>query len=230
MASGGLVVGAEFKAQTTPALQPDEDPVVPKPDRENDPIDIVLYADYMCPACGAFEQQNAPLIQSYVGNGEATLEIRPVAFLDRFSSGTKYSTRAANAFACVADSQPDLGYEYHNRLLSAEVQPEENSTGLTNAQLLEQMEAVNIKVDDKMKSCVNDGKFSSFVTASSTRAGSEPVPNSDLDKVSQTPTVIVNGEFLDTQTSTLNDLILKHFKETSTDDTATPTPTPTPAG
>ncbi|GAA3582498.1 thioredoxin domain-containing protein [Klugiella xanthotipulae] len=216
MASDGIVIGtdgANLTAVRTDALGPDENPIPSKPNRDKDPIDIVLYADYMCPGCGQFEQTNGTVIQNWVGSGEATLEIHPLAFLDRMSLGSKYSSRAANAVACVADTDPDKFFQLHNTLLSAAVQPAENTKGLTNDELLEQIKAAGVKVDAAMKSCVNDQQFGSWVTAATQRAGTGPLPNTELERVTTTPTVLVNGERY--ESGAFEDLLLKHVSETS---------------
>ncbi len=194
MASYGLVIGKDLKAKSTDALEPEAKAIVPKPDRKAGPVDIVVYSDYMCPYCAQFDQANATLLENMVGSGEATLELRPLAVLDAQSLGTKYSTRAANAFACVADLQTEKALDFHTRLLSADVQPQEQTRGLTDDELLKNMSDVGIDVNDKMRSCVNDRQFGAFVAKSSDSALTGPLPNTDLPKVTGTPTVLVNGE------------------------------------
>lgn len=68
-----------------------------------------------------------------VDDGTVLLRIHPMNFLDDASLGTKYSTRAANAFVTVWKAEPDKALAF-NKLLFAN-QPKENTTGLTDAQI-----------------------------------------------------------------------------------------------
>jgi protein-disulfide isomerase len=85
----------------------------------------------MCPYCGQFERANGSALAAAVDNGTARLEVHPMAFLDDLSSGTRYSTRAANAFAAVANHDAATALAF-SQLLFAQ-QPAENSAGLTDA-------------------------------------------------------------------------------------------------
>src|SRR5699024_1979321 len=112
------------------------------------------YVDYMCPACGAFEQQYGTMLENYVGSGDINLQVYPINFLDGTSLGTKYSTRAANLFSCVVEEQPDVAFKLHNGLLSADVQPAEGTTGLTDDQLLDQAKEAGAELTTELKQCV----------------------------------------------------------------------------
>ncbi|MFT4231762.1 MAG: thioredoxin domain-containing protein, partial [Leucobacter sp.] len=165
MATGGVVFTKDLKVVTGPALQPGEEREAPVVDREQLPLDMTVYVDYMCPACGNFEQQYGSMLENYVGSGDVELRVYPINFLDGQSLGTKYSTRAANMFSCIVEEQPDVAFELHNLLLSAEVQPEENTTGLTDDQLLEQAKAAGADLTTELKQCVKDQRFASFISA-----------------------------------------------------------------
>ena len=78
---------------------------------------VTTYVDYMCPACNQFETENAALLDDLREKGEVKVEYVPIAILDRFSQGTRYSTRSAGAAYCVAEHDPDAGA----RVLSAHV-------------------------------------------------------------------------------------------------------------
>lgn len=94
---------------------------------------VSVYADYMCPFCGRFERANGESLQRLVAAGTVRLEIHPMAFLDSQSAGSKYSTRAANAFVTIANTDPAAALRF-NQLLFAN-QPTEGSSGLTDPQL-----------------------------------------------------------------------------------------------
>jgi protein-disulfide isomerase len=81
--------------------------------------------------------------------------------------------------------------------------------------------------------CIQEETFRSWVSNSTARALSGPIPNSDIAQVTGTPTVLVNGIKYE---GGVNDLAAfqafviqaagDDFTESST---PTPTPTPTPA-
>lgn len=210
MASGGAVFGADLEVQPSAALQPDQTREYPEVNREELPLDISLYVDYMCPGCGNFEQTYGTMLENYVGGGDATLRVYPLNFLDNRSQGTNYSTRAANMFGCLVEQQPDVAFAVHNRLLSAEVQPQEGTAGLTDDELLEQAELAGAEITPELESCVSDKRFSSFISSNTKAvteqgllglaegaqiaAGNQLIPADEPQTLSQTPTVIVNGE------------------------------------
>lgn len=213
MASGGVVFGKDLKVIEGPRLESGEKRKPFEADRSKLPLDVTVYADYMCPACGSFEQQNGKMLESYIGSGDITLEVYPVNFLDPASLGTKYSTRAANLIGCVVDQQPDVAFKLHNLLLSAEVQPEENSIGLTDDQLLEQAKAAGAELTTELKQCVNNKPYAGFITGNYKAVSEDgvqglakgarllaPSSNTELQEkgkpqlIVSTPTIIVNGQ------------------------------------
>jgi protein-disulfide isomerase len=131
MASDGLLLsgdGTTVSAATTEALAADADPV-PSPAGTAEKPSIVVYLDYMCPFCGQFDTANAEQLETWVSQGDVDLEIHPLGFLDSASLGTRYSTRSANAFACVANHQPDAALDVNTALFAQ--QPAENTSALT---------------------------------------------------------------------------------------------------
>ncbi|MEU5942573.1 thioredoxin domain-containing protein [Micromonospora sp. NPDC047548] len=99
------------------------------------PVTLEIYLDYMCPACGMFEQANGGEIDRLVKAGTVKVQLRPISFLDRASKGSKYSTRAANAMATVADRAPGSVWAFHRELFDR--QPEEGTRGLSDDQIAE---------------------------------------------------------------------------------------------
>src|SRR5690554_5877690 len=134
MLSDGIRIGENFDAELTPGLRPSATPV-PAPENPEGIIAIQMWVDYLCPLCGGFERANQELLESLVGDGAATIEIHPIAILDRLSSGTKYSTRAANAAACVANSSPHQFFDFNT--LMFEHQPAQDSSGLSDDAMIE---------------------------------------------------------------------------------------------
>jgi protein-disulfide isomerase len=229
MASDGIQISQGFVATETPALQPGDDPV--PTERAEGELNITMYVDYLCPICGQFEATNGDYISSLLENGGTTVDIHPITILDRLSQGTKYSTRSANAASCVANYSPNQFYDFHNLLFAN--QPAENSTGLSDEELIDLTAQAGVSDADSIASCIKGQEFKAFVTNATSRALNGPIPNSNVDKVTGTPTVIVNGLKYE---GPINDLasfqafVIQAAGETFNESsTSTPTPTPTPA-
>ncbi len=142
------------------------------------------YIDFMCPVCGQFEQIYGPEIESMVEEGSVTLGIHPISILDRASNGTQYSTRSANAAYCVAVEDPEASLPFLQAMF--ENQPEENSDGLSDNEILDIAAGVGVTGID---SCVNDGTYAGFVTSMT-----EETPIQPGQSGIATPTITVNGE------------------------------------
>jgi protein-disulfide isomerase len=230
MLSDGILIGEDYVAKHTSALQPGETPVPNVRDTKADVVAIQIYLDYFCPNCKDFETANGGQIAAWVKSGAATIEIHPLAILDRVSQGTKYSTRAANAAACVANYSPDQYFKFNSLLF--ENQTDENTGGLSDDQLVKLASKAKVTSLSEITTCVNEQKFVTWVTNAKNRALTGPIPNSNIASVSSTPTVIVNGL---KYTGAPNDnLAFSAFvvqaAGASFNENATPTPTPTPAG
>lgn len=118
--SGGIPVGVDGIAGDTTGAAADA-------------VVVQVYSDYMCPICGVFEELNGPTLTEFREAGEILVEYHPVAILDRYSLDTAYSTRAATAVALVADQAPEAFLAFNDALFTN--QPEENTAGLTDAEL-----------------------------------------------------------------------------------------------
>ncbi len=142
------------------------------------------YIDFMCPVCSQFEQTYGDEILDLVNDGTITLNIHPISILDRYSQGTAFSTRSANAMYCVAEADPDAAVPFMQAMFKN--QPAENSTGLTDDQILEIAKSVGVEGID---SCVTDGTYKKFVTSMT-----EKTPIAPGSSGIGTPTIAVNGE------------------------------------
>ena len=228
MASDGIQIGQGAIATETPALKSDGDPVPNVRDEASGILDIQMYVDYLCPVCGDFEKTNGDYISSLMENGKTTVEIHPITILDRLSQGTKYSTRAANAAACVANYSPNQFYDFHNLLFAN--QPAENTTALTDAQLIDYATQAKVDATTSVSACITGQEFKAWVNASSARALNGPIPNSNVAKVEGTPTIIVNGLKYEGSVSDLPSFqaFVLQAAGTAFNEKSTPTPTPAP--
>lgn len=237
MLSDGIKIGENFDAVRTGALAPSAEPV---PSASNEPssvLDIRIYSDYLCPICGGFEEANAEQIKNMVKDGIATVEIHPVAILDRLSMGSRYSSRSANAAACVANFSPDSFFNFNSLLF--ENQPEENTTGLDNEALIGYAKEAGVvsKFND-VTECIQQESFKNWVTAATQRFTTNPLPNvAEQPERPGTPTVFVNGQLykytINPNTGAFDPKEFSGFitKVLGADfaESSVPTPTPTPS-
>lgn len=78
-------------------------------------VDIVF--DFSCPACQMVDSLLKDKLKEQVDNGEITLHLNPISFLD---SATKkdYSSRAASAFMTIAEESPEKAFDFMSLLFS----------------------------------------------------------------------------------------------------------------
>jgi protein-disulfide isomerase len=192
MASDGIKIGQNGVAVSTPALQPGKSPTA-TPANKAGVVDITIFVDYMCPYCGAFEQTNMATIDELLSRGVATLEVHPMAFVNT-AQGLDYSTRAANAAACVANYAPNSYLKFHNLLYTN--QPAENTPGLSNDELATYAQQAGAA--STISDCINNGEFDGWVAGATLRAQNGDIAvnkrDASFDKVHGTPTILINGK------------------------------------
>lgn len=164
--SGGIAVGAAGVGS----------------ENEGAPV-VQVYSDFICPYCGLFETTNGVTLEELAASGEATVVYHPVAFLDQYSNGTQYSTRAAQAVAVVADAAPAQFVAFNRALF--ENQPAENTDGLSDEEIA--AVAVGVGVPQEVADSFAEGRFTEWVTAASEQA------TRDLARPA-TPTILIDGE------------------------------------
>jgi protein-disulfide isomerase len=234
MASDGIVIGSELEAVETPALAAGAAPVATSVD-PNVP-NIRIYVDYLCTVCGEFEKANSEQLATWAENGTATVEYHPIAILTGRSAGSQYSLRAANAAACVANFSPNSFFDFNT--LMFEKQPEEGTEGHSDDDL-KKIVAKAIETDEgtapagtaqsKIESCIDDASYKTWVQSATDRATTEAVPQSSLDKVKGTPTVLVNDK---QYTGSITDekefqaFVLSVASETYAKSSSSPSPSP----
>lgn len=144
---------------------------------------VTLFEDYICPACGQFEQILGTYIDGLPAQGVQVI-YHPVAILDPQSQGTRYSSRAASAVACVADQDDDelTQTKAFSGLLFLN-QPAEGSAGLEN-EVLAQF-AADAGAPEAVQTCITDETYLGWA-----ERATEDAQNAGL---SATPTIWVNG-------------------------------------
>jgi protein-disulfide isomerase len=166
------------------------------------PVKLDLYEDFMCPICHNFENQSGAAIKQLVAQNKVTVQYHTVAILDDSSSGTKYSTRAAGAAAAAAIGGKFI--EYHDALYAN--QPEEGSSGLTNAKLIDLGKSVGL-TSDAFVNAVNQQTYDPWVATVTNQFSQRHFTG--------TPTIVVNGKVLQgpNQTVPTTDLLTQTINQ-----------------
>jgi protein-disulfide isomerase len=200
MASDGILLQAKLDANGVPtgdieavlskALPDGAAPITTTEDPKL--LNIVVYEDYQCPVCKAFNAADASIINDRVASGAATVEIHPIAMLDRMSLGTRYSSRSANAAACFATYDPNKYLAFNDAMYNN--QPAEQTAGLDNAAIKDIVKSVGADRQAEIGTCIDNETFKSWVAAAFSRVQkANPLPNTTDVVFGGTPTVLVNG-------------------------------------
>ena len=151
--------------------------------KDSAPVSVVVYEDFQCPVCRAFEQNVGSTITTYVDNGTVQIEYRPIAFLDRAST-TNYSSRALATAACALNDGGLAVFDKLHDLLFAN-QPAEGSAGLTDTQLADL--AAQAGADKAaVEKCQAAGTYDGWVNRVTDQASK--------DGINGTPTYFVDGK------------------------------------
>ncbi|GAB4586294.1 thioredoxin domain-containing protein [Nocardia sp. IFM 10818] len=150
------------------------------------PVRIQEITDLQCPACRMYDQANAALIEAELAVGTISVEYNIISFLDRFSNGNRYSSRAANAAYVVASHDPAKFPHWLELMFAA--QPGEGGNGMTDDQLIAVAHAAGY-TDPTVAQHIRDNIYADYIE-DETRA----VLNTGLNS---TPSVFVNGTLVD---------------------------------
>lgn len=180
---------------------------------------VVIYEDFLCPACAQLEGATRDALASAAESGAASVEYRPFHYLN-----DGYSDRAAQVFWASLDaSGPEVGRAVHDAIFDA--QPDEADQDKPDVDDLIDI-AVSAGADEKLlRAAMDEKKFSGFVSRSNDAASKEAVRS--------TPVVFLNGQRISAEDgSNFNSVItqltsLAPATDTGTDPgTATGAPTP----
>lgn len=194
MATGGLAFGPGAELLASPALEtgatPAPLPVARNGEEAAAPNDVHLYVDYRCPHCAEFEQTNGGLLEEALQAGTITVEVTPLAFVDR-----NRSALASAAMACIADAQPEVAWAAHETLLGPAAQADADGSAAGLATLLDGALSDVGGLSGEAGECIQSEHFVPFAQALSDWGLANPVPNASDPSltVSATPTILVNG-------------------------------------
>jgi protein-disulfide isomerase len=149
------------------------------------PATIVIYEDFLCPACGFVESETSEKLQAAADAGKVQLEYRPFFFLQQFGD---YSERAANAFRAVwVEVSPEAAKKFHDALFAE--QPSEEGPYPDDDWLVDKAVAAGATEAD-IRPAIEDMKYQDWVDGAT----------KDAADVRGTPTVFINGTLVEDPT------------------------------
>ena len=156
---------------------------------------IDVYEDFLCPACGNFEQRNADKINNALVAGTLKVRYHIINLLDEQSNPAGYSLDSGSAALCAADA--GAFPSYHASLYGN--QPKEGGRGYSLDQLVKLGHDLGI-TDPAFDQCVRGRTHADAVRAQLAAATSDPAlrrPRPGGAQVFGTPTVVVAGKPVD---------------------------------
>lgn len=147
----------------------------------SDPVKVIMYEDFQCPACQVVEQQSGAFLKQAVASGDITIEYRPVSFLDS-NVTDEYSSRALNTALCVLDTTNVKTYAAMHDILYVEQSPE-SGPGLKDAKLGELAKQAGAA---DLTTCIKSRKFDPWL-----RKATEAWKKAGY---TGTPTIVVDGK------------------------------------
>jgi len=214
---------------TTDALQADAKPVATNLTTYKQTANIVLYLDYANPKTITFYKANGGAMEQWLAAGYVTLEIHPVS--TSTTAKNDYSKRAANALACVANSDPQNFLAVNDALLGAGSSKKETTMSTAELQALVTKAGVT---DPAVAACIKGYNYASWVTAATHRATHGGLLNANKKSLTTVPLLVVDTKAYTgklTDNTALTKFISKTFaaaQAAANGSTASPTPTPTP--
>lgn len=196
MATGGIVfTGPDATVRTSQAPANNAFPEPLTAAELDAPSLIRIYVDYRCPYCARFEEANAETLGAVLSQDAAAIELTSLTFLDRVSEGSYYSSRAAGAMACLAETQPEAAWDANAALMNSEFQPAEGGPGHDNAAVLAHIERAVGPLSPAAQSCITDEAYVPFAQALNEWIFAHPVPHAKDPElaVTGTPFVLVDG-------------------------------------
>lgn len=149
---------------------------------ENAPHKVVIYEDFLCPACAYFESVTSEKLAQAAADGNVYVEYRAFNFLERIGP---YSGEAANAFRAVwVTAGPDAAEKFHAALFAD--QPSEEGPFPDTDWFVEK--AVAAGADEaQVRPAFESMEYQDWVDAAT----------KDASEVRGTPTVYLDGKIVE---------------------------------
>ncbi|TQJ29727.1 DsbA family protein [Microbacterium sp. SLBN-146] len=147
--------------------------------------ELDIWFDFYCPHCQDFEREYGSTVDDLLEQGDLQVNLFPVALASlNAASGTDFSKRSANALYCVAEAEPDAAYPFMQAIFATDP----TGPGLTDEELIA---AASDAGATGIDACVTDREYVDFVDAQT-----REIPENPETGGQGTPTVVLNGDFI----------------------------------
>ncbi|MFI9504738.1 DsbA family protein [Nocardia sp. NPDC052566] len=133
---------------------------------DTDPV-MTITEDMQCPLCRSFDSVSGPAIAGLLDQQKIAVAYRVIAIRDRDST-TEYSSRAANASACVAEADKSKWLAWRRAVLDRV--PAQGSPGPTDRELIDLAGRAGITASTQLTDCVTSGRYRAFVANQTKKA------------------------------------------------------------
>ncbi|GLY82634.1 DsbA family protein [Actinoallomurus iriomotensis] len=153
---------------------------------------LELFEDFQCPICHEFEKSSGATIKRLAAEGKVNVLYYPFWLFKQQAEPIKgNSQRAANAALCAP---ADKWIQYHDAIYKH--QPAEGSNGFSNKDLIGWAKDLGFDTP-QFEQCVNGGQKQSQIDSMTNYA-------EQTRQVTGTPTVFLNGQSVDLNSTLLN--------------------------
>ncbi|QSB04036.1 DsbA family protein [Natronoglycomyces albus] len=149
-------------------------------------IVVDVFLDYLCGACQNFDAEYGDQLRAMALNDDITLNYIPVDNAGYNQGSATASGQSAAAAACFHAHAEDSFGEFHRELLRA--QPPQETGAMQQADLIEFADQFGMSTE--LEACLAEGTFGEF--------GMETSAHAALHGITNTPSVWVDGESVDT--------------------------------
>ncbi len=160
----------------------------------NATVKVDAYEDFRCSACLSYTESIEPqIIKNYVDTNKIYYTYHFFIVIDS-NDGTNASHQAANASLCAAAQ--NKFWDYHNILYTN--QTSEDASLYTDARLTAMAKTIGLDMNS-FNQCFKQNQFSSQIT--------QDIAQGQSLNVSGTPSIFVNGTFVQTDYTTISQAI-----------------------
>ena len=185
---GGESNPIEFGQTADPQIEITEQGVVAVGDTAAPTVQI--WEDFMCPACGSFEQQFGERLAQEVEGGNLRVEYHMLNFMDRQSGSGGYSTRALAAVQCsAANDSLDTFFDVKNAFFA---QQPAGGGDLTESQLANAADSAG--ASDDSVACIGNVESNGGTDKAADTANNSQRTIQEVTSNVSTPTVAFEGE------------------------------------
>lgn len=166
---------------------------------------VDLYADFLCPGCGGFEENFGKQIQDKLNAGELKVRYHMLPMLVKLSKPEGYSLDSANAAMAVAEADPSKFPDFFASLYAK--QPKENGAGYTKDQLIQLGKDVGV-TGENFANDIRNGTFNKPLQDAFANVDNDP-GFKEAGGFNGTPAVVSGNKVVDYRQSAtwLDDLI-----------------------